>query len=202
MKYTILNDQSYQEKIQKSLFFGQLKHVKDQESAKLFFQEINKQHPQATHNCPAYIVGKKGEICFCSDDQEPSGTAGRPILNMLQKHELTNIALVVTRYYGGVQLGVRGLIDAYGKVAEQTILSNEKVPVIEYFSYICSMPYDFYNIFLHRVKIEDVNVLTTDYSDKIESTLSVSEHKENELLAILNELVNNQKFTFSKTQGC
>jgi putative IMPACT (imprinted ancient) family translation regulator len=166
----------------------------------LFFQEINKLHSQASHNCPAYILGKKGETTFCSDNQEPSGTAGKPILNMLQRHNLTNVAIVVTRYYGGVKLGVRGLIEAYGGVAEKTILTGEKTPVIDYVNYICTMPYDFYNIFSHKIKIPDVVVLSTEYTDKIEVVLQTTEYTEKELLIVLSEMGNNRLFVYGRVK--
>lgn len=196
MKYTIEQDINYEEKIQKSTFVGHLHHISDLDSARKYIQEINKLHSQATHNCPAYIIGKNGEICFSSDDGEPSGTAGKPILNMIQRHDLTNVAIIVTRYFGGVKLGVRGLIDAYGGVAENTILKGIKVPVIDYFTYICIMPYDFYNIFSHRIQIPGVSVKSTDYSEKVEVTLSVTEFENLDLHKILTELSNNQKFEF------
>ncbi|MCL2065116.1 MAG: YigZ family protein [Candidatus Cloacimonetes bacterium] len=108
----------YKLKIKKSLFIGHIKYVEDTESARIFIREVKKRHKQANHNCSAYIIG---ETFFSSDDREPSGTAGRPILNMLKKYNMTNVVLVVTRYFGGVELGIRGLIVAYGEVAEGTI---------------------------------------------------------------------------------
>ena len=113
MKYTITSQHSFEQKIQKSTFIGHLKHITDFDSAKHFIHEINDLHSQATHNCYAYIFGKNGETSFSSDAGEPSGTAGKPILNMLLRHEMTNAVIVITRYFGGVKLGVRGLIEAY-----------------------------------------------------------------------------------------
>jgi len=199
-KHTTLTDQKYEEKIQKSLFIGNLRHVESSETAKQFIQETNKLHVQASHNCPAYILGKYGETTFCSDNQEPSGTAGKPILNALKKHNLTNVVIVVTRYYGGVKLGVRGLIDAYGGVAENTILTGEKTPVIDYIKYQCTMPYDYYNIFSHEIKLPDVVILNTEYTDKIIATLQTSEDTEKNLLSALNKLANNQKLNYNKIQ--
>ena len=118
MKQTIITPVKYELKIKKSLFIGHIKHVTDPESARDYIREIKKTHKQANHNCSAYIIG---ETCFSSDDREPRGTAGRPILNMLKRYEMTNVVIVVTRYFGGVELGIRGLIEAYGKVAEETI---------------------------------------------------------------------------------
>jgi putative IMPACT (imprinted ancient) family translation regulator len=109
---------------------------------------------------------------------------------------LTNIVLVVTRYFGGVKLGVRGLIEAYGSVAEKTILSGEKTPVIDIFTYQCSMPYDFYNIFTHRIQMPEVVIVSTEYTDKVNVTLQVTEFKEKELINILKEMQNNQRFEY------
>ena len=188
MKYTIKNNVTFQQKIQKSTFIGHLSHITNVDSAKQFFHEINKKNTQATHNCPAYILGKNGETVFCSDAGEPSGTAGKPILNMLHSHELTNIAIVITRYFGGVKLGVRGLIDAYGGTAEQTILIGEKEPVIDYFQYKCIIPYNFFDIFTHKIQIPDVSIIKTEYSEKIEITISVTEFAQKEFEILLNEL--------------
>ena len=118
MKDTNINIVKYELKIKKSLFIGHLKYVNDLESARDFIREIKKQHKQANHNCFAYVIG---DNFYSSDDREPSGSAGRPILNMIRRHNLTNVVIVVTRYFGGVELGIRGLIEAYGNVAEGTI---------------------------------------------------------------------------------
>ena len=125
MKVTVKSQGIYELKIKKSLFIGHIKHVTDTESARDFIREIKKQHKQANHNCSAYIVG---DTCFSSDDREPSGSAGKPILNMMRRHNLTNVVIVVTRYFGGVELGIRGLIEAYGAAAEGTILSVPPTP--------------------------------------------------------------------------
>ena len=198
MKYTIKNDLIYEEKIKKSLFIGHLRYVSDTESARAFIQEISKLHPQANHNCPAYIIGKNGEIAFSSDDREPSGTAGKPLLNMLQRHELTNVAIVVTRYFGGVELGIRGLIEAYGGVAERTILSGEKVQMIDYFYYKCEMSYHFYKIFLHKIQLPDVIVKDTVFTDIVEVKIEVSEMGKDKLLIVLQEMMLGQNIKCSE----
>jgi len=105
--------------IERSIFITTLKGVQTEEEAKAFISEINKKYQDATHNCPAYRVIYSGNILeFSSDAGEPSGTAGLPMLNTLRKHQLLNVAVVVTRYFGGVKLGVRGLIDAYSQAVE------------------------------------------------------------------------------------
>ncbi|KAF2955588.1 YigZ family protein [Marinitoga sp. 38H-ov] len=110
-------------KIKRSEFIGNIKKVDSEEEAKEFIKEISTKYKNATHNCWAYkIIDNKFNY---SDDGEPSGTAGKPIFGVIEKHNLNNVAIVVTRYFGGVKLGVRGLIDAYSQCAEETILNSK-----------------------------------------------------------------------------
>lgn len=109
-------------KIERSEFLGFIKEVNSEGEAKDFITQISNQHKQATHNCPAYRIGwGKEEVVFSSDDGEPGGTAGKPILGAILKNNLTNVVIVVTRYFGGKKLGVRGLIEAYGACAQEAI---------------------------------------------------------------------------------
>lgn len=122
----------YEEKIKRSVFIANVEACHDEEEAKIFLNRITSEHHNATHNCRAYIIG---ETEYSSDDGEPSGTAGRPILNAIKRSGLVNVMVIVTRYYGGVKLGVRGLIDAYGGVAEKALSmagSAERVITCEF----------------------------------------------------------------------
>ena len=103
--------------IQKSRFIAYVNHVENEAQAQEFINEIKKKHFDATHNCYAYIIGEHSDTQKSNDDGEPSGTAGVPILEVLKKNELSDIAVVVTRYFGGIKLGAGGLIRAYGKSA-------------------------------------------------------------------------------------
>jgi len=108
--------------IERSIFIATLRGVEDEYEAKNFISEMSKKYADATHNCPAYrVIGKSEIVEFSSDAGEPSGTAGIPMLNVLKRSELLNVAVVVTRYFGGVKLGIRGLIDAYSTSAEKAI---------------------------------------------------------------------------------
>ena len=109
----------YEEKIKRSVFIANVSACHDEEEARAFLTGIISQHRDATHNCRAYVLSSGTE--YSSDDGEPSGTAGRPILNAIKHTGLVNVIAVVTRYYGGVKLGVRGLIDAYGGVAAKAL---------------------------------------------------------------------------------
>lgn len=190
MKYTIKTDCIYEEKIKKSTFIGYLKYVENLDDCRTFIKHINNLHPQANHNCPAYVIGKNGEISFSSDAGEPSGTAGKPILNAIFKHNLSNVCIVVARYFGGVKLGVRGLIEAYGSIADSTILQGEKDAVIDYYFYDCIMTYDFYNIFLHRIGDFDVEISNTTFTDNVNIKIKVSEFTNEDLYNFLSELKN------------
>jgi uncharacterized YigZ family protein len=118
---TIARPGSVELEIRKSRFICQLARAGSDEDARAFIAEIKKRHWDANHNCSAYIVGDRGDIQRTSDDGEPSGTAGVPMLNVLLKRELTDTVAVVTRYFGGVKLGAGGLIRAYGQAVSDAI---------------------------------------------------------------------------------
>lgn len=119
---TISQEASWEVKIERSLFIGQIKEVDNEQDAKAFIQQISQQHKQATHNCSAYRLSwGNRELTYADDDGEPSGTAGRPILGAILSNGITNVVVVVTRYFGGKKLGVRGLIEAYGETAREVI---------------------------------------------------------------------------------
>ncbi|GMA46788.1 YigZ family protein [Tetragenococcus muriaticus] len=99
--------------IKKSRFICSLKRVYTEEEAKDFIQQLKKEHWKAAHNCSAFMIGEENEIQRSSDDGEPAGTAGHPMLEVLKKQELINVCAVVTRYFGGTKLGAGGLIRAY-----------------------------------------------------------------------------------------
>ena len=105
--------------IEKSRFITTSRHVEGEDEARAFICEISKKYADATHNCYAYICDELGNFLRFSDDGEPQGTAGMPILEVLKNKKLFQIAVVVTRYFGGVKLGAGGLVRAYsGGVAE------------------------------------------------------------------------------------
>ncbi|TBL69328.1 YigZ family protein [Paenibacillus thalictri] len=99
--------------IKKSRFIGHAKPVQSEEEAIQFIEAIKKEHWSATHNCSAYMIGERDECQKQSDDGEPSGTAGKPILEVIKNQGLKNAVVVVTRYFGGIMLGAGGLIRAY-----------------------------------------------------------------------------------------
>ena len=101
--------------IKKSRFIGYATPVASEEEATAFIAGLQKKHWDATHNCYAYVVGEHDEIQKSNDDGEPAGTAGKPILEVIKKEQLHNVAVVATRYFGGIMLGAGGLIRAYSQ---------------------------------------------------------------------------------------
>ena len=139
-------------KIKKSKFIGYLMPVDNRESAEEFIEKMSKKHYDANHNVPAYIIGEDSEIHKYSDDGEPSGTAGLPMLEMLKKEGLTNIAVVVTRYFGGTKLGTGGLVRAYTK---SLTLALEGATILEkriYYSSEMVLDYTMHGKFLNYIK--------------------------------------------------
>ncbi|HZK57180.1 MAG TPA: YigZ family protein [Clostridia bacterium] len=104
--------------IEKSKFIGHATPVRNEDEAVDFIERIKTEYWNATHNVPAYIVGKNNEIQRYSDDKEPSGTAGVPVLEVIKREGLKNVAVVVTRYFGGTKLGTGGLVRAYTRGAK------------------------------------------------------------------------------------
>lgn len=115
----------------KSRFIATVKPVESEEEAIAFIDSIKKKYWDARHNCSAFVIGSKNEITRCSDDGEPSGTAGRPMLEVLLGREVHNVAVVVTRYFGGVLLGTGGLVRAYTKAVQEG-LANSQIATLAY----------------------------------------------------------------------
>ena len=115
----------------KSEFIGYAKRVENEEEAKAFVAEIKSKHKQARHNCWAYIIGENMGIQRYSDDGEPQGTAGIPILEVMKKADITDCAVVVTRYFGGILLGTGGLTRAYTKGASIALKAGGVVEKVE-----------------------------------------------------------------------
>ena len=116
-----------EEKIRRSLFIGSLEPCRSEAEVRDFLGRVQAAHRDATHNCWAYVLGPDPLTEYSSDAGEPSGTAGRPILSAIRRSGMVNVMVIVTRYFGGVKLGVRGLIEAYGGVAAKTLAAARPV---------------------------------------------------------------------------
>ena len=115
----------------KSRFLADVRPVSSEEEALAFIEEMKKKYWDARHNCYAYTVGSNREYTRCSDDGEPSGTAGRPMLDVLLGEDLYNTAVVVTRYFGGVLLGTGGLVRAYSGAVQEGLRASKLIKFLK-----------------------------------------------------------------------
>ena len=111
----------------KSRFIATVRPVRNEEEALAFLEEMRKKYWDARHNCYAYSIGMNREYTRCSDDGEPSGTAGRPLLDVILGEDIYNVAVVVTRYFGGVLLGTGGLVRAYSKAVQEGLAASRVI---------------------------------------------------------------------------
>ncbi|XBG81060.1 YigZ family protein [Enterococcus cecorum] len=119
--FTIYQNGEHQIEIKKSKFICHLFRIENEEQAKEYIAKIKKEHYKANHNCSAYMLGENFEIQRSSDDGEPSGTVGVPMLEVLKKNQLQNTLAIVTRYFGGIKLGAGGLIRAYSTSVSEAL---------------------------------------------------------------------------------
>lgn len=118
---TIKKDATAEQIIEKSRFIAHARPVSDRDEADAFIAEIKAKYKDATHNVPAMVIGDKSQIQWASDDGEPQGTSGAPIVQMLVSEGITNLVIVVTRYFGGIKLGTGGLVRAYTSSAKLAV---------------------------------------------------------------------------------
>ena len=178
---TIKEDGMVQEEIKKSRFICHVKRVYSEEEARAFIAAIKKEHYKATHNCSAFIIGEKSDIKRTSDDGEPSGTAGVPMLGVLEKHGLTNLCVMVTRYFGGIKLGAGGLIRAYAGSVALAIKEIGLVEIKEQAGLRLQLSYSQYQDFANFLKAEKLAEYDTEFTDAV-STLLFVDKGERELL--------------------
>ncbi|MBR2382054.1 MAG: YigZ family protein [Clostridia bacterium] len=171
----------------KSVFIGYCEHVTSEEEALDFVKKIKEKHRDATHNCYGYVM-KGGILCRYSDDGEPQGTAGKPILDMLVKSGVDDVCVVVTRYFGGTLLGTGGLVHAYSQGAKMAV---EAAGVAQFENYVvlqvaCSYS-DYQKIGLELERCDAI-IDNTDYSDVVSVQFAVKERFTDEITRKISEI--------------
>ncbi len=161
--------------IEKSTFIGYARPVENEEAALAFIQEIKKKHRDATHNVPAYVLGEHNEVQRCNDDGEPSGTAGVPVLEVLKKENVRNVAIVVTRYFGGIKLGTGGLVRAYTKGAKVALESAKIITRVLYQTVIISVDYTLLGSLQNQLKLKQYGIRDVVYEDVVHLHVWVEE---------------------------
>lgn len=164
---TILTEAEAEIIEKKSRFIATVRPVKSEEEARLFIEEMKKKYWNATHNVFAFQLGERNEIQRFSDDGEPQGTAGMPVLNVLKGEDIKNAAIVVTRYFGGTLLGTGGLVRAYGKAAKEGLLAAGIAELILYAKYEITTEYTDSGKVQYEILQEGHILFDTQYSDKV-----------------------------------
>ena len=157
----------------KSRFIATVRLVESEEEALTFIEEMKKKSGDARHNCYVYSVGMNREYTRCSDDGEPSGTAGRPMLDVILGEDIYNVAVVVTRYFGGILLGTGGLVRAYSKAVQEG-LKNSRIIQKKYgISLEVTTDYTGIGKIQYIAGERKLPVLDSEYTDKVVMKLLV-----------------------------
>jgi len=167
--------------IQKSKFITHLAHVESEETARDFIQAIKKRYFDARHNCSAYVLGADSAQQKSNDDGEPGGTAGNPILEAIKKNGLTNIVVVVTRYFGGIKLGAGGLIRAYSHAASLGIHAATTLEMTPFAQLDVSIAYDNLAAIEHYMRQNEIRSTEADYAENVTLHLLVSPEKTSQI---------------------
>lgn len=157
--------------VNKSRFIGYATPVSTEEEALQFIKDIRTKHKDATHNCYAYVVGENAGIMRYSDDGEPGGTAGLPMMEVLKAQGLVNCCVVVTRYFGGVLLGAGGLVRAYTQGTVIGVKAAQPVMMIPSVQYLCEVAYPLWDKVQHIMKTLPVQIVSTEFTTAVSFTL-------------------------------
>ena len=169
--------------VKKSKFIANLIRIESQEEAENTIKQLKKKYYDARHNCVAYRVIEDERIVEkSSDDGEPSGTAGGPMLNILQKNNLCNVVVVVTRYFGGILLGTGGLVRAYSDATMEAIEISEKVEKCLGIEAEVNLDYNNLENFKYYCKINNINIGNIEYSDIIVCKIEIEEEMKSKLI--------------------
>ncbi len=183
--------------IQKSKFITHLRHVDSEEEARDFIQAMKKRYYDARHNCSAYILGERGDKQKSNDDGEPGGTAGAPILEAIKQNGLTDIVVVVTRYFGGIKLGAGGLIRAYSHAAVLGLEAATKLEITPFQEINVTLSYDLLATVENYLRKESIRTGETEYAENVTIPLLLSPGEVEQRLTELTDLTS-ARFTHKK----
>jgi len=165
--YTLARESECEIIINKSRFIGRAFQIRDEKDALEKIQNIRDRYPDATHHCYAYVTGESSNIQRFNDDGEPNGTAGMPILQVIQQQQIENVLVVVTRYFGGIKLGAGGLVRAYSRAASEAISKAGKYKMILCYKGTIKIDYSLLGTVEYFLKQERIPVLNKEYLENV-----------------------------------
>ncbi|OFI46415.1 YigZ family protein [Floricoccus penangensis] len=196
MNTTIKDDYFvYEEEIKKSRFICHLKRVGTEDEAREFINKIKKEHYKANHNCSAFTLGENQEIQRSSDDGEPSGTAGIPMLEVLKKREIINVVAVVTRYFGGIKLGAGGLIRAYAGSVAHALDVAPLVKIVEQQEVKVDIDYSLFDNLNRFLDTQNLKLIDTQFTTEITGSIFVDLDEVDDILSKITESFNGKVST-------
>nr|WP_314459415.1 YigZ family protein [uncultured Clostridium sp.] len=176
--YKILYREGTGELIEKkSRFIASFRPVKTEEEAQAFIEEMRKKYWDASHNCYAWVLGENGEGKRCSDDGEPSQTAGKPMLDVLEGEEIVNICVVVTRYFGGTLLGTGGLVRAYSGAVKEGLKACTILTLVPAKKLLIDTDYNGVGKIQYLLGQQNLAILNSEYTDRVTLTALVPDEK-------------------------
>lgn len=176
----------------KSRFIATVCPVKNEEEALAFIESMRKKYWNATHNCFAYVIGEHFQVQRCSDDGEPSGTAGKPMLDVLLGEEIHDVVVVVTRYFGGTLLGTGGLVRAYSSSAKEGLLASKVITKMYGQKMTVQTDYTGLGKIQYILGQRGLNILDSVYTDKVELEVLVPEAGIGSVMSEIREGTNGQ----------
>lgn len=171
--------------INKSRFIGYASPAQTEEEALAFLKSIREKHKDATHNCYAYVIGQNAGIMRYSDDGEPGGTAGLPIMEVLKAQGVVNCCVVVTRYFGGVLLGAGGLVRAYTQGCVVALKAAQVVIMEPSQKYLCEVSYALWDKVQYTLKSLPVQLISSEFTTAVTFSLLVREKDAQQVLDTL-----------------
>ncbi|ALB29321.1 YigZ family protein [Companilactobacillus heilongjiangensis] len=189
---TIAKTGSHEKDIKKSRFIAHIAQTFSEAEANEFIKKIREQESGATHNCTAFIVLENVKIERMSDDGEPSGTAGSPILNVLQQQDLQNVTVVVTRYFGGIKLGAGGLIRAYSSTTAEAVKEIGLVENRIQQGYELTIPYHMFDKFDNYARKENINLENKQFTSDVQCEIYLDVTNAEESVQNIKDLFQNQ----------
>lgn len=185
---TVAQEASAEQVIDRSRFIAHIARAFSKEEADAYIARIRAQYKDATHNVPAFIVGEKSELKWTSDDGEPQGTSGPPMLQMLEREGLTNVVCVVTRYFGGIKLGTGGLVRAYTSSAKLALEAAGKHTVKDVTRITAAVAYPLLGKLQNLEKDEPYAIVDLQFTDTVHMILEMEREDEERVTALLMEL--------------
>ena len=171
----------------KSRFIADVKPVESEAEAAAFLESIRKKYWDCRHHCSAFTIGENNEITRCSDDGEPSGTAGRPILDIILGMEIHNVCVVVSRYFGGTLLGTGGLVRAYGQAAKEGLAASTVIEKIPGREITLTCDYNSIGKIQYIAGNLGLPVVSSDYTDKVVLRYMVNSDQVDSVIAKITE---------------